>query len=71
MIIAYRDKWLLLIIISKILLKSSLDSPEVSLEIARVLKALSKREPISKSNTTNSTYIKNRLETYIGRLITS
>jgi hypothetical protein len=44
---------------------------EVSLEIARVLKVLSKREPISESNTTNSTYIKNRLETYIGRLITS
>jgi hypothetical protein len=47
------------------------DLLEVSLEIARVLKALSKREPISESNTTNSAYTKNGLETYIGRLITS
>jgi hypothetical protein len=47
------------------------NSPEVSLEIARVLKALSEREPISESNTTNSAYTKNGLETHIGQLITS
>jgi hypothetical protein len=52
-------------------LGTAYNSPEVSLEIARVLKVLSKREPISELNTTNSAYTKNRLETYIGQLITS